>query len=87
MKKVIVDARTGKPVTRATVEKRFQPLVNLNRKEPEVNQWDFLLGHRYCTYNSKGQPVLHTDDRDGAIRDDSDWAWDNKEKRWIKIPA
>ena len=55
--------------------------------EPTVNQWDFLLGHRYCTYNAAGQAVVHTDDREGAIRDDSDWAWDNQTKRWIKIPA
>lgn len=55
--------------------------------EPEVSQLDFMMGHRYCTYDYKGRPVLHTDDREAAIHDDSDWAWDNKQKSWIKIPA
>ena len=54
---------------------------------PEVNQLEFFMGHRYCTYDSQGRPVLHTDDRKGALNDSNPWARDNKEKGWIKIPA
>jgi hypothetical protein len=56
-------------------------------KTPKTSAWDFMLGHRFCTYDDQGRAVLHTSSEVSAMKAPEPWAYDWKRRRWIKRPT
>jgi hypothetical protein len=55
-------------------------------QKPKPTAYDFLMGHRFCTYDAQGRASMHTNSEVSAMRDNAPWAYDWERKRWIKKP-